>query len=210
MIDVLRDRCRALAVLDLIIDGDDPTHIYTTAWGDDEATLMSNGSGDEWNIVFTADGAFIRVFTHESAMTPYREVWPGLLDGLPAAFRRQVEEPAFCDEEGHFLATAVLWRLAGHDQWHLSENVHLPASRGPHDTDPDGSGMLEILLDDIADRYIKFARDYYEIDADPAAVEHIIQGHSLTDLVIRTLNPDTTIADLRDDIALIRYPVQDA
>jgi hypothetical protein len=26
-------------------------------------------------------------------------------------------------------------------------------SRGPYDTDPDGSGMLRILLDDIVDQY---------------------------------------------------------
>jgi hypothetical protein len=58
-IDVLRERCQALALLERIIDGGQPYHGYTTNWGTDEAALMSNGSGDEWTIVFTADGAFI-------------------------------------------------------------------------------------------------------------------------------------------------------
>lgn len=69
---VLRDRCKALAVLECILDGGEPYYAYTRAWGDDEAALMNNGSGDEWAVVFTAEGAFIRVFDHESAMTPYR------------------------------------------------------------------------------------------------------------------------------------------
>ena len=86
-IDLLRQRCKALAVLERIIDGGDPYYAYTSNWGTDEAALMSNSSGDEWAVVFTADGAFIRLFDHESAMSPYRnpdhELWPGLVDGVP-------------------------------------------------------------------------------------------------------------------------------
>ncbi|MEO3927853.1 hypothetical protein ABGB07_28880 [Micromonosporaceae bacterium B7E4] len=67
-IDRLRQRCKALAVLERIIDGGAAYYAYTSTWGTDEAALMSNGSGDEWAVVFTADGAFIRVFDHESAI----------------------------------------------------------------------------------------------------------------------------------------------
>ncbi|MFF0173557.1 hypothetical protein [Micromonospora profundi] len=180
--------------------------------GDDEAALMSNGSGDEWTVVFTADGAFIRVFDHESAMTPYRdpdhELWPGLLDGLPAVFRPQIEEPAFGDEEGQFVATAVLWRLSGDDRWHAGEAITFPALRGPYDSNaPDGSDLLEILLDDIVDRYVTFAEDYYEIEVDPAVVEHVVAHRPLTDAVVQALNPKATVFGLHTDIAAMRYPI---
>ncbi|MFC7484524.1 hypothetical protein ACFQX7_37120 [Luedemannella flava] len=136
-IEVLRGRCRAIAVLERAMDGIQPYHCYTRAWGDDEAALMRDGCGDEWAVVFTGEGAFIRVFDHESAMSPYcdedRELWPGLLDGLPPEFVAQVEEPAFGDEEGHFVATAVLWRLAGDDRWHAGQGIEFPPSRGPYD-----------------------------------------------------------------------------
>ncbi|GAA3779269.1 hypothetical protein GCM10022225_79330 [Plantactinospora mayteni] len=59
-IDRLRQRCKALAVLERIIDGGEAYNAHTSSWGADEAALMSNGSGDEWAVVFTADGAFIR------------------------------------------------------------------------------------------------------------------------------------------------------
>jgi hypothetical protein len=165
----LRERCIALAVLERIIDGGHPYYTYTPAWGEDEAALMSNGSGDEWAVVFTTDGAFIRVFDHESAMTPYRDpdrqLWPGLLDGVPAVLRPQVEEPAFGDE------TDISW---------------LPQCCGA----------------------VEFAGDYYEIAVDRMAVEHVVAHRRLTDAVVRALNPDVTVAELRDDIAAIGYPIE--
>ncbi|PYC64330.1 hypothetical protein C7C45_30725 [Micromonospora arborensis] len=207
----LRQRCKALAVLERTIDGGAPYYAYTSTWASDEAALMSNGSGDEWAVVFTVDGAFLRVFDHESAMSPYggpdHELWPGLLDGIPAVLRPQVDEPAFCDENGQFIATTVLWRLSDDDRWHAGDGITFPPLRGPYDdTGPDGSGMLEILLDDVVDQYIEFASDYYEIELNRAAVEHIVAHRPLTDAVIQALNPQLALDDLRKDIATIGYP----
>lgn len=211
-IDTVCDRCRALAVLERIIDGGAPYYAYTSHWSDDEAGLMNNGSGDEWAVVFTPQGAFIRVFDHESPMTPYRDpdhaLWPGLLDGIPSGFRAQVEEPAFGNEEGHFLATSVLWRRTDDDRWHAGQPIVFPPPRGPYDTDPDGSGMLGILLDDIVDRYAEFAGDYYEIEVDRAAVEHIVAHRPLTDAVVQALNSSATVTDLRKRSRRDRIPGQ--
>ncbi|MEU8004296.1 hypothetical protein AB0B66_24340 [Catellatospora sp. NPDC049111] len=204
-IDVLRGRCQALAVLERVFDTD-PYYVYTRDWGDAEAALMSNGSGDEWSIVFTSDGVFIRVFNHESPMSPFRErgreLWPGLLDGLPEIFGPQVAEPAFSDGKGHLRATAVLWRLADDERWHAGEGIVFPP-----DDSVDGAGMLAILLDDIVDRYVAFAEDYYEIEVDPAAVGQVIAHRPLTDALVRSLNPTTALSDLHDDVAAIGYPM---
>jgi hypothetical protein len=208
-IDVLRDRCRALAVLELI-QGSDYAYYTYAAWGDDEAALMSNGSGDEYSIVFTGAGVFIRVFDHESDMSPYgnddQALWPGLLDGLPPELRSHVTEPAFCDE-GNLNATAVLWRRTGDDRWHAGAGITFPPSRGPYDASPDGTDQLAILCDDIVDRYVDFAGDYYEIEVDRAAVAHVVAMRPLTDAVVRTLNPDCGLADIRDAVTGIGYPV---
>jgi hypothetical protein len=109
-----------------LVTGSDCAYYTYVAWGDDQAALMSNGSGDEHSIVFTDAGVFIRMFDHESDMTPYANddhaLWPGLLDGLPPEFRPYVTEPAFCDE-GKLNATAVLWRRAGDDRWHAGAGI---------------------------------------------------------------------------------------
>jgi len=66
--------------------------------------------------------------------------------------------------------------------------------------------MLDILLDDVVDKYLDFATDYHEIELDRSAVEHIVALRPLTDAVIQTLNPERTLDDLHEDIAAIGYP----
>jgi hypothetical protein len=102
----------------------------------------------------------------------------------------------------------VLWRRAADDRWHAGEGIEFPPPRGPHDhhIGPDGSGMLEILLEGIADRYAEFAADYYEADVDRAAVRHIVAHRPLTDAVVHALNPGSAVGLLRADVAAIGYP----
>nr|WP_218824409.1 hypothetical protein [Asanoa hainanensis] len=89
-IAVLRERCRALAMVDAVLSPRLEYRHYTfdAYWGPDEQLAsMANGSGDEWSIVFSTAGAFVRGFDHESAMSPAvndYELWPGLLTGLPS------------------------------------------------------------------------------------------------------------------------------
>ncbi|MGI5215877.1 hypothetical protein [Plantactinospora sp. CA-290183] len=211
-IDRLRQRCKALAVLERIIGDEEPCYTYTSAWGTAEAAQWRNGAGEEWAVVFTADGAFIWVFDHESELNPYRNpdrtLWPGLLDGLPRVLRPQLEEPAFCDESGRFVATAVLWRLVGDDRWHAGEGIIFPSTRGPYEgPGADGSEWLDVLLDDVVDQFVGFAANYHGIEVDRAAVEHVVAHRPLTDTVIQALNPQLTVADLREDIAAIGYPI---
>ncbi|MBG0564470.1 hypothetical protein [Actinoplanes aureus] len=78
--------------------------------------------------------------------------------------------------------------------------------RGPYDGDPDGTAMLEILLDDIVEQDLEFADDYYEMETNRASVEDIVRHRPLTDAVVQALNPGITVADLRDDLAVIGYP----
>jgi hypothetical protein len=208
-IEVLRDRCRALVVLE-IIQGCDYAYYTCGEWGDDEAALMSNGSGDEYSIVFTDAGVFIRVFDHESEMTPYANddhaLWPGLLDGLPPQFRPHLSEPAFCDE-GTLNATAVLWRRVDDDRWNTGTGITFPPSRRPSDTSPDGADRLTILCDDIVDRYVDFASDYYEIEVDRAAVAHVVAMRPLTSAVVRALNPDIGPTDVDDAVSRVGCPI---
>ena len=54
---------------------------------------------------------------------------------------RRWTEPAFCDEDGQFIATTVLWRLVGDDRWHAGDGIAFPPPSGPYDDNgPDGSG----------------------------------------------------------------------
>ena len=205
-VGVLRQRCQALALLDAIIDAD--YYDYTRSWGDGQAASMTDGSGDEYTIVFTAaGGVFIRGLYHDSPMLSKHDgLWPGLLDGLPDEFRRQVDEPAFVGPDDTFDATFVLWRSAGDDAWHAGRDIDFsPADFD--ETDPDGSWLLDILVDEIAEQYLEYAEEIFEVTPDLDAVEHVVAFRPLTDEVILAISPDADPARIRDRAAEIGYPL---
>ncbi|MBB4741875.1 hypothetical protein BJY16_005334 [Actinoplanes octamycinicus] len=204
-IEVVRQRCKALTVLDAIVEGD--YYTYEPAWGAGEAAAMRNGSGEEYDIVFTEHGVFIRGLYHESPMIQIAEgrLWPGLLDGLPEEFRPQVDEPAF-SWDGRLNATFVLWRRTGDDRWHAGDGIDLsPAD--VDEEDPDGSWLLDVLFDDIAEQYAQYADEVLEIELPPAAIEHVVAFRPLTGEAIRALNPDADLAHVRSEAARIGYPL---
>jgi hypothetical protein len=207
-IPVLRDRSRSLAMLDAILSPEWEYRYYSfnSRWGpDQELASMRNGSGDEYAVVFSPAGAWVRVFDHESPMSPWGleppRPWPGVLDSVPAPFQACVREPAFA-LEGVPMVTACLWRQTGDDRWHAGP-VQAPAGGA----DPDGSGwLLELLLDGSPEAYRRFAEDYYESPVDPAAVREVYALRPLTQEIVTTLNGELSLADLAADVAQIGYP----
>jgi hypothetical protein len=207
-IPTLHGRCRALAVLEAIISPDAESRYYSygAGWGPGEQMAsMRNGSGDEYSIVFATAGAFIRGFDHESPMSPVGndgELWPGLLDGIPDVFAAQVAEPAF-SYEGTLEATFCLWRQTSDERWHTG-SIEFPDARG-YRSDPDGSGLLKILCDGTGSAYRAFAVDYYEVEVASTAVAHVYAGLPLDDHVVRTLNPEISLADVAEEITAMGW-----
>ncbi|MFD9501997.1 hypothetical protein [Streptomyces sp. NPDC060035] len=201
----LRAHLRALAVLDTTIGGDPRFCSYTfdTAWGPGvEAALMENGSGDDFAILFTSAGVLIRGFDHESEMSPYgtddEQVWPGVIDEVPAPLRPLLDEPAFRDEGIDApRVTACLWRETGDTAWRTGSAIAFPSGS----EDPDGSGFLFPLLVDRSPETVQaHFEDDYERPVPLDAVRHVLAGHPLTPAITAALNP----AALSDNALLRR------
>ncbi|MEU4288836.1 hypothetical protein AB0E63_11500 [Kribbella sp. NPDC026596] len=194
---------RALAVLDLILD-DDPDQLpffaFDARWSEtEEAALMRDGSGNEYSIVFSPDGAFAYGFDHESPMSPYandQKTWPGLLDGVPEVFHNARDEPAFSD--GVPRATVCFWRTTDDTAWRC----------GPvEDVKNDGADWLfEVIADGRPEAYLTFAEDYYEVALDLEAIRHVYALMPLTEYVVTSLNRQRRLTDLAEGIAEIGYP----
>ncbi|MFJ9743779.1 hypothetical protein ACIRS4_37680, partial [Streptomyces sp. NPDC101166] len=93
-IQVLRDRCRAMAMLDAILSPEWESRYYSfdSTWGEgEEVASMRNGSGDDWFIVFSGAGVYGRGFDHEAPNAP------DVLQAVPSVFEIYVTEPAFAD-----------------------------------------------------------------------------------------------------------------
>ncbi|MFF1416116.1 hypothetical protein [Streptomyces sp. NPDC058280] len=204
----LRNLCRSLAVLDMILSPDWEYRYYSfnSAWTDgNEMASMRNGSGDEYSIVFSAVGAYVRGFDHESPMSPYAhdgEPWPGVIDGVPSVFRPWVEEPAFTDEGNVPAVTACLWREVADSQWRRG-TIDFPEGRD----DPDGAeGLFHLLVDRSPEAYQRFAEDYYEVLVNLEAVRHVYAWRPLTPEIVSSLNAETDLSDVAEEIDAIGYP----
>jgi len=196
-----------MAVLEAVLspEWESRYHSFDADWSPgEEMASMRNGSGDEYSIVFSAAGAYIRGFDHEAVMSPYRNgaPWPGVLDSVPGVFRHCVEEPAFLNEDGVPVVTACLWREAGDDRWRAGE-IDYPDGEG----DPDGAAFLfGMLTDPSPEAFRRFAENYYEVPVDLDAVRHVYALRPLTRAVITALNPGLTLEDLAEDLKAARYP----
>ncbi|MFI7007174.1 hypothetical protein [Streptomyces sp. NPDC050145] len=182
-IPTLRARCRAVAAAEAMVNpsGRYTYYAYETGWGGagEDVLLVVNGSGDDAAVVFSPAGVYIRVFDHESWMSPYttddEEPWPGVLDSVPDVFRRYVDEPAFNDE--HIpLVTACIWRETGDSRWHTGD-ITFPEG------EPDGDGaawLLRLLVDGTPEAFRDWAQEYYERPVDLAAVREVFATHTAT------------------------------
>ncbi|MGW0966701.1 hypothetical protein [Streptomyces sp. NPDC002516] len=209
-IDILKNLCRSMAMAEVILNPDgERIHSFDARWSETEqAASMRNGSGDEYDIVFAPEGAYIRGFDHESPLSPYHhedvpQPWPGVLDSVPEVFRRHVDEPAFTDEDGCPVVTVCLWRETDAPSWQTGR-ITFPE---PHE-DPDGSTWLfDLLLDPTPEAFQAFAEDYYEVSVDIEALRHIYDLRPLGQREIIALNPsagaETVIAAAKE----IGYPL---
>lgn len=207
----LRMLCRALAALSVVLDPgrENRYHHYDTAWAPgEELASMYDGAGDEYSIAFTAAGAFVRGFDHESSMSPYatdeEEPWPGVLDTVPDVFRKCAEDPAFSAEFGTPRVTACLWREHGDTVWRHGD-IAFPDG----DQDPDGADWLFALLTDrTPEAFQEWAQDFYGQPVDLDAVRHVYAGQPLTSAVVAALNPATDPAAVADRLLATGYPIR--
>ncbi|MFH9353505.1 hypothetical protein [Kitasatospora sp. NPDC017646] len=209
-IETVRDRSKALAMLDAIISPEWEYRYYSfdSRWSPtEEMASMRDGAGNDYAIAFSAAGAYAQASDHESPMSAYRVTppapWPGLFESVPAVFRSYVEEPAFADHNGLPRATACLWREHIDSEWKCG-NVDVP---NEDMEDADGAEWLfGLLLEGTAEAYQGFIEEVYELDLDIEAVRHVLALQPLTQSVISSLNPDVTLSDIAEDVEQIGYP----
>lgn len=201
----LRRLCRSLAMLDAILcpDRNFRYHFFDAhRIPGQEAAWMSNGSGDEYTVLFSASGVCLLGFDHESPLTPYARddlsVWPGVIDDVPETFRPFVDSAK--DEWGTPAVTACMWQETRDAGWrHGAVDV-------PSDADDGAEYLFELLVDPTPDAFQRFAQDYYEVPVDLTAVGHLYASRPLTDDVVASLNSRLALADLADDVHAIGYP----
>ena len=202
-LDTLRRWSVSLAVLDAIASEDWEYRYFSfdAKWGPaTELASMRNGSGDEYSIVFSEAGAFIRGFDHESPISPWGmdepAVAPGLVDHVPAALRQYVDEPAFA-EDGVPSITVCLWREPDDSEWHF----------GAAKESDGGAGWLFEQLDGSAASYVAHAKATFETRFDEDDVRAVLDHRPLTVELVARLNPECDADAAIEEAASMGYPL---
>lgn len=203
--------CRSLASLDAILlpPWEDRYHSFNAQWQPDQRlATWRNGSGDEYYLLFTPQGAIMKGFAHEAPMSSYRQQpprpWPGVLDHVPAALAAFLAEPAFAIDEISF----CLWRTPADAAWQIGPIAF------PREPDPDGSAHLLALLDGDPRSYRAFVESYIaeangrQRRLPLALIERVYRHEPLTEGLVRGLNPQASLERLRAELAEIGYPAR--
>jgi len=179
--------CKGLATLDAMLSEDWEYRYYSFnhAWspGDQQRMAsMRNGSGDEWHIVFSPVGVFMKAFWHEYP----RENVAELYRGLPQALTPHLTEPAFEMDQVTFGGwhDGTAWTLRGNAQPVADE--------------------LAILTGD-PEIYRAYAADYFEVKTPLEAIAHVLAGRKLDDELVRQITAERQLSDLTSDLAEIGY-----
>lgn len=209
-VDGLRRLLQSMAMLDAVLCPEWQFRYYSfnSKWSRGEQLgSMRNGCGDDFFALFNEHGCWLKGFAHEAAMSPYcqqpPQVWPGVLDAVPAEFADCLTQPAFAVED----TTFCVWRRYSDSEWQRGK-IRFP--RG--EKDPDGSAHLLGPLDGKPETYHAWATGYFltgSEDERTLTVEHVrhVYAHKpLTAALVREINPDLTLKDLAADVKEIGYP----
>ena len=208
-IDRLEKLTQSIAMLDAILSPDWEYRYFSfnAAWDsslNERMASMRNGEGDEYFLVFSPQGAILKGFDHEAPMSPWAcepvAVWPGVLDGLPAAFASFLVDPAF--SMGN--CTFCIWREARDTHWQHGPIAFPVGGTG----DPDGSEGLMWMFDCKPQTYVDFAAEYFEETLDIEVVQRIYAHETLTRVSAAKLNPQANWENLVKDADEIHYPIE--
>jgi hypothetical protein len=201
-IETLKLRSQSLAILDAIIcaEWENRYYSFTAKWNHNEMLAsMRNGSGDGYFILFTEKGSIIKGFSHESQMSPYKakpnKIWSGVIENVPIVFSGFLQDNAISIEESTF----CIWRTNSDLAWNRGK------IKFPNSTDPDGAIKLLAVLIGDSNKYIEYAKNYYEIDIEPDLIDHIYLHKPITQKIISSLHSARTRNEISTEIKEIGY-----
>ncbi len=180
--------CKGIATLDAILSEDWESRYYSfDACWDKKAkhrmASMRNGSGDDWFIVFTPTGTFVKSFWHEYKRASADAIYAG----LPKALAKQRKENAFMLDDG-----VTFGGFHDGTSWTLRGNAKPLAEE------------LAILSGDPA-AYRSYVAAYFEQKIPLAVVEHVLAGKKLDAKLVARITKEQTLADLKSELADIGY-----
>lgn len=164
----LRQSLKATADLEVMLNEDEGLRCYgfDPSWQEGvELATFTNGSGDDFVVLFYKNNVLIKGFDHESEVSPHAQkeytFWPGMYEGVPKEIMSLLDDESLMKDD----VTFCCWLLDGDKEWQSG-----PVSFNDED---DGSGWLLGMIHFNMGQFTEWANDYYEQDAKQISIDQI-------------------------------------
>lgn len=194
------------AILDIMITPEQEAWLRLVSYHYDtdkqcDVFKIDNGSGDHLYALFSAHGAILKGFDHESCLSPYQneddQLADGIYDNVPSELLALLDEETEKND-----VTFCLWQLPGHTDWHKSQ-VALPDACWQEEEQQSDDGGQALLLGYIfanAEEWYQWASIYYELTEEAwDAAELLYETGEITRSMVNDLNPDRDYDTIVDE-----------
>jgi hypothetical protein len=189
--DSLKKVCKCLAILDCILmpEWEYRYFSFNKKWDKKEMMAsMRNGSGEEYFIHFCENGVAIKLYSKDNTIAiNYQD----LLKQVPKEFASFKTENAFNFEN----TTYLLWIVNGQTEWSVLPKIKTEIP------------LLGFVVSGPK-YYYDWAVDYYEKKLNFGIIEDVFANKPINEEMIKKLNKDITLEDIKDDIDGIGYPFE--
>ncbi|MFJ1574964.1 DUF1963 domain-containing protein [Streptomyces sp. NPDC088182] len=220
----LKDRARILAALDMITTGLDcyeDTARYkflrSGCPGNGGHVLRTMDYGDPWVEVHFHESVGTIVFGWGSEAQPDPDQYPEIeeireeaIAQIPEGLRHclwhgesETHGPGLCPGIPEDQPSVVAWRLPEDTEWQIFDFTF------PEHLEIDDHDFVKEMLEDLTDfsaesLSYKFPEESQETSPEKvAAIEHIMAGRPLTEDIVRTLDPECSLAETAEAVAAI-------
>lgn len=197
----MKELLKKQAILDIMVIPEHDAWLRLVSYHHDQdkncdVFKIDNGGGDHLYALFSAQGALLKGFDHESNLSPYqneknplsariyRDIPPQLLDLLDETTEK--DDVTFC-----------LWQEPDETQWHRS----LPVTSNI-DTSADDGGQTFLLgyIFPSAEEWYRWAVIYYELQEEAwDAVAQLYETGEITRSMVEDLNPERDYDTILDE-----------
>jgi hypothetical protein len=196
-IEECRQIFKSIAILDAIHmpEWEYRYYSFNSKWDKNEMMAsMRDGSGKHYFALFNQYGLIIKGFEHlsdtEDNCHKNGQIGKDIFAGVPAEFSGFLKEPAFIIED----TTFCIWNIKSKGVWY-SNKVYRA----------DELYLLKVLIGG-AKGYMEWAEEYYEKEIHKSVVEDIFNFKPLNEVIVKSLNNEISMQDVKEDVIEIDYP----
>lgn len=195
----LERRLQSLAVLTEILSWDlgEPIVSFDCRWRNGaRRAIIDDYQGDRVYAVFSSVGALLEGSVHDCPFAKKKVRANTLRNSVPDLLRRFVDDALI---EGTSV-TFNGWRMLDDRKW--SSGCELPSCGN----DLDGADHILSIVEYGPESFQEWAEENYERDVDIEIIEHIYTHKSLSENIVRNLNPSVSLGQVASEIDQIGYP----